>query len=52
VDLRFFIDPQTELPHIYNHGVTEAEVSKVELGGRLLIERDNLPIRQELNQPR
>jgi hypothetical protein len=33
VDLRFFIDPETELPHIYNHGVTEAEVCEV-LSGR------------------
>jgi len=25
----FFIDPETGQPHIYNHGVTEAEVRQV-----------------------
>ena len=29
MDLRFLIDPETELPHIYGHGVTEAEVREV-----------------------
>ena len=29
MELKFFIDPETEQPHIYNHGVTEAEVGKV-----------------------
>lgn len=28
-DLRFFIDPETEEPHIYGHGVTEEEVDEV-----------------------
>ena len=32
MELRFFIDPETELPHIYEHGVTEAEVREVLLG--------------------
>ena len=27
--IRFFIDPETELPHIYNHDVREAEVEDV-----------------------
>lgn len=27
--LRFYIDPQTEEPHIYNHDVTEEEVEEV-----------------------
>jgi hypothetical protein len=29
MELTFFIDPETEQPHIYNHGVTEAEVREV-----------------------
>ena len=33
MELRFSIDPDTELPHIYGHGVTEAEVRQV-LSGR------------------
>ena len=33
MELRFSIDPETELPHIYGHGVTEAEVREV-LSGR------------------
>ena len=27
--VKFFIDPETDQPHIYNHGVTEAEVLQV-----------------------
>jgi hypothetical protein len=27
--IRFYIDPETEQPHIYNHGVTENEVDEV-----------------------
>jgi hypothetical protein len=30
--LRFYIDPETGAPHIYNHGVSEVEVEEV-LGG-------------------
>lgn len=29
MDLRFHKDPDTGLPHIYNHGVTEDEVREV-----------------------
>ena len=29
MDLRFWNDPETELPHIYTHGVTEEEVRQV-----------------------
>jgi hypothetical protein len=29
MDLRFWNDPATGLPHIYDHGVTEAEVLQV-----------------------
>jgi hypothetical protein len=29
MELRFWIDPETELPHIYYHGVTEDEVRQV-----------------------
>lgn len=29
MDLRFWNDPETGLPHIYNHGVTEDEVHQV-----------------------
>ena len=27
--IRFYIDPETKLPHIYNHDVREAEVEEV-----------------------
>jgi len=27
--IRFFKDPETGLPHIYDHGVTEEEVREV-----------------------
>jgi hypothetical protein len=26
MEIRYYRDPETELPHIYDHGVTEAEV--------------------------
>ena len=26
---RYYLDPDTELPHIYGHGITEAEVEEV-----------------------
>ena len=29
MELRFYHDPDTDLPHIYNHGVTEQEVRDV-----------------------
>lgn len=29
MNIRFYIDPETKLPHIYNHGVREAEVEDV-----------------------
>lgn len=29
MEVRFYIDPETGLPHIYNDGVTEAEVRQV-----------------------
>lgn len=29
MDLRFYLDPDTNLPHISGHGVTEAEVEQV-----------------------
>ena len=29
MELRFWIDPETDLPHIYDHGVTEDEVRQV-----------------------
>jgi len=27
--VRFYIDPETDAPHIYNHGVDEDEVEEV-----------------------
>ena len=27
--VRYYVDPETELPHIYNHGVSEQEVEEV-----------------------
>ena len=32
MELRFYEDPETGLPHIYGHGVTEREVEQVLLG--------------------
>jgi len=29
VDIRYFLDPETGLPHIHGHGVTEEEVEQV-----------------------
>ncbi len=29
MDLRFYLDPETGLPHLYGHGVTEEEVEQV-----------------------
>jgi uncharacterized DUF497 family protein len=29
VNVRFYFDPETEVPHIYRHGVTEDEVEDV-----------------------
>ncbi|VEP17163.1 conserved hypothetical protein [Hyella patelloides LEGE 07179] len=29
MEIRFYIDPETELPHIYNHQVQEQEVEEV-----------------------
>ena len=29
MDIRYFIDPETGLPHIYRHGVTEDDVEDV-----------------------
>jgi len=40
LEIRYFIDPDTGLPHVENHGVAEAEVGDVlrkpveELAGR------------------
>ena len=29
MDIRFYLDPDTQQPHFYGHGVTEAEVEQV-----------------------
>jgi len=29
MNIRFYIDPETQLPHIYQHGVDESEVEDV-----------------------
>jgi len=29
VEIRFYLDPDTGLPHIYGHGITEEEVEQV-----------------------
>jgi len=31
VNLRFYIDPETDMPHIHNHGVEEEEVEDIML---------------------
>jgi uncharacterized DUF497 family protein len=38
MDLKFYIDPETDRPHVENHGITEAEVREV-LDGRGLVLR-------------
>ena len=42
MELRFYIDPDTDLPHIYGHGVTEEEVRQV-------VERPGLNIAEDRN---
>jgi hypothetical protein len=32
MEFRFYIDPETRQPHIYNHGITEDEVQQVFAG--------------------
>lgn len=29
MDIRYYLDPDTQQPHVYGHGVTEAEVEQV-----------------------
>ena len=29
MEIRYYLDPETGLPHIYDHGVTEAEVERI-----------------------
>lgn len=29
MEIRFYLDPDTGLPHIYGHGVTEVEVERI-----------------------
>ena len=29
MNIRFFIDPQSDVPHIYEHGVSEEEVEEI-----------------------
>jgi hypothetical protein len=29
MDIRYFIDPETRLPHIHRHGIMEADVEDV-----------------------
>jgi hypothetical protein len=29
VNVRYYVDPQTDAPHIYGHGVSESEVEEV-----------------------
>jgi len=42
MELRFWIDPETGQPHIYDHGVTEEEVRQV-------LSRPGLNLRAERN---
>ena len=29
MEIRFYVDPETDLPHIYNHQVQEQEVAEI-----------------------
>jgi hypothetical protein len=49
MELRFWIDPDTDLPHIYNHDVTEDEVRHL-LGRRGLDYPDRGRARSRLGQ--
>lgn len=41
MEVRYYLDPNTDLPHIFRHGVTEAEVEAVLSGAG-----EDLPARQ------
>ena len=41
MELKFFIDPETELPHIYQHGVSETEVREVLARPGLVLKASN-----------
>ena len=49
MEFRYYLDPETGLPHIYGHGITEAEVEYViQFPGEDLAGRDDS--RQALGQ--
>lgn len=41
MNVTFFIDPETDQPHIYNHGVREAEVRQVLARPGLVLQGSN-----------
>ncbi len=47
--LRFFIDPETDEPHIYGHGIVEEEVQQV-LRGRGEVRRGQKNTRMKLGK--
>jgi hypothetical protein len=51
VRIRYFIDPATSLPHIYEHGISESEVEEI-----LMIQRKTCTVRMirglQLARPR
>ncbi len=44
MNIRFFIDPQTDAPHIFAHRVSEEEVEEI-LNGRIFRTQMELPPR-------
>ena len=52
MDLQFYIDPETELPHIYRHGVEEYEVEDVLLDGRVENRKSRDGLRSAIGQTR
>lgn len=49
MDVRYYLDPDTGLPHIYSHGVTEQEVVEV-LRGRGEDTRGHRDSRRKIGQ--
>lgn len=42
MEIRYYLDPETGLPHIYDHGVTEADIEDVMRGSG-----ENLPAKDQ-----
>lgn len=52
MDLQFYIDPETDLPHAYRHGIEEYEVEDVLLDGRVEDRESRDGLRSAIGQTR